>query len=180
MLTRSNISDTIRSLVTSHTNYLEVVWGIEEFHKTYEVKKNIPLYVDLLAEEAYEFMEEIVKHGITPNLLKETADVIYILEGLLAMIEEDELDFDTYKLLDIIDMINRYVIPLATCVFTQNQIYMAFMETHRSNMSKLDKNGLVLRREDGKVLKGPNFSPADMTKLFHPYTFLNLFDRKED
>jgi NTP pyrophosphatase (non-canonical NTP hydrolase) len=176
MLTRNDISETIRTLVESHTNYLDVVWGIEEFHKTYEVEKNIPLYVDLLVEEAYEFMEEIVKHGITPNLLKETADVIYILEGLLAMIEEEELDFDTGKLEDVNQMINRYVVPLAKCVFTQNQIYMAFMETHRSNMSKLDEYGRVLRREDGKVLKGPDFSPADMTQLHHPYTFLNAFE----
>jgi NTP pyrophosphatase (non-canonical NTP hydrolase) len=176
MLTRSNISHTIRALVESYTNYLDVVWGIEEFHKTYEVQKNIPLYVDLLVEEAIEFMEEIVKNGITPNLLKETADVIYILEGLLAMIEEEELDFDTRKLEDVNQMINRYVVPLAKCVFTQNQIYMAFMETHRSNMSKLDEHGRVQRREDGKVLKGPDFSPADMTQLHHPYTFLNAFE----
>src|SRR4051812_31492614 len=30
-----------------------------------------------------------------------------------------------------------------------------FMEVHRSNMSKLGPDGQVLRRDDGKVLKGP-------------------------
>lgn len=41
----------------------------------------------------------------------------------------------------------------------------AFTEVHRSNMSKLMPDGSVHRREDGKVLKGPNFSPPDLRKL---------------
>lgn len=32
-----------------------------------------------------------------------------------------------------------------------------FEEVHASNMSKLLENGQVLRREDGKVLKGPKY-----------------------
>lgn len=35
-------------------------------------------------------------------------------------------------------------------------------EIHRSNMSKLDENGRPIYREDGKVLKGPNFTPPDI------------------
>jgi hypothetical protein len=38
----------------------------------------------------------------------------------------------------------------------------AFKEVHRSNMSKLD-NGKPIYREDGKVLKGPNYSPPDLS-----------------
>jgi predicted HAD superfamily Cof-like phosphohydrolase len=34
-----------------------------------------------------------------------------------------------------------------------------FVEVHRSNMSKLDADGNVLRRADGKVLKGPSYRP---------------------
>jgi predicted HAD superfamily Cof-like phosphohydrolase len=32
---------------------------------------------------------------------------------------------------------------------------------HHSNMSKLGRHGEVLRRQDGKVLKGPLFQPAE-------------------
>lgn len=35
-------------------------------------------------------------------------------------------------------------------------------EVHRANMSKLDDNGRPIVREDGKVLKGPNFRPPDV------------------
>ncbi|MER5946513.1 MazG nucleotide pyrophosphohydrolase domain-containing protein [Streptomyces sp. NPDC001904] len=37
-----------------------------------------------------------------------------------------------------------------------------FAEVHRSNMSKVDADGQVLRRADGKVLKGPGYRPPDL------------------
>lgn len=39
----------------------------------------------------------------------------------------------------------------------------AFHEVHRSNMSKLGEDGKPIKRDDGKVLKGPNFTPPDLT-----------------
>lgn len=38
----------------------------------------------------------------------------------------------------------------------------AFREVHRSNMSKLGADGKPLYREDGKILKGPNFTPPNL------------------
>ncbi len=40
-----------------------------------------------------------------------------------------------------------------------------FNEVHRSNMSKLGANGRPLYREDGKVLKGPNYFPPDLENV---------------
>jgi len=37
-----------------------------------------------------------------------------------------------------------------------------FAEMTRSNMSKLDENRNPIKREDGKILKGPNFSEANI------------------
>lgn len=37
-----------------------------------------------------------------------------------------------------------------------------FHEVHRSNMSKLGIDGKPIYREDGKVLKGPGYSPPDL------------------
>ena len=36
---------------------------------------------------------------------------------------------------------------------------------HVSNMSKLGEDGLPVYREDGKVLKGPNYKPPTLTDL---------------
>ena len=38
-------------------------------------------------------------------------------------------------------------------------------EVQRSNMSKLGADGLPMYREDGKVLKGPNFSEPDIMSV---------------
>jgi predicted HAD superfamily Cof-like phosphohydrolase len=40
-----------------------------------------------------------------------------------------------------------------------------FKEVHSSNMSKLMPDGTILRREDGKVLKGPNYFVPDLKKV---------------
>ena len=42
----------------------------------------------------------------------------------------------------------------------------ALNRVHVSNMSKLDKDGKPIYREDGKVLKGPNYSPPYLDDLF--------------
>lgn len=47
----------------------------------------------------------------------------------------------------------------------QDSIEECFEEVHRSNMSKLDENGNPQYREDGKLLKGDNYSPADLKSI---------------
>jgi len=41
----------------------------------------------------------------------------------------------------------------------------ALNRVHESNMSKLDEDGKPIYREDGKVLKGPNYKPPNLTDL---------------
>lgn len=41
----------------------------------------------------------------------------------------------------------------------------AFLRVHESNMSKLGEDGKPIYREDGKVLKGPNYQPPDLSDL---------------
>ena len=42
----------------------------------------------------------------------------------------------------------------------------ALDRVHKSNMSKLDEEGNPIYREDGKVLKGPNYKPPTLEDLF--------------
>ncbi|MFW0738663.1 nucleoside triphosphate pyrophosphohydrolase family protein [Flavobacterium sp.] len=47
----------------------------------------------------------------------------------------------------------------------QDKIEAVFDEIQRSNMSKLGEDGQPIYREDGKVMKGPNYFKPDFSKL---------------
>lgn len=47
----------------------------------------------------------------------------------------------------------------------QNHIEAVFDEIQRSNMSKLGEDGKPIYREDGKVMKGPNYFKPDFSKI---------------
>lgn len=49
----------------------------------------------------------------------------------------------------------------------QHKIEEVFQEIQRSNMSKLGADGKPIYREDGKVLKGPNYFPPNIAKIIH-------------
>ena len=51
----------------------------------------------------------------------------------------------------------------------QHIIEEVFDEIHKSNLSKLDENGNPIYREDGKVIKGPNYFPPDIKKIMKKY-----------
>ncbi|MGC1633029.1 MAG: nucleoside triphosphate pyrophosphohydrolase family protein [Gelidibacter sp.] len=49
----------------------------------------------------------------------------------------------------------------------QHKIEEVFDEIQKSNMSKLGENGEPIYREDGKVLKGPNYFMPDISKILN-------------
>jgi len=105
----------------------------------------VRLRMRLIREEYEEVMAELALltkqmdadavYGTMARLLKELADLRYVLEG--------------------------------TAVAFALDIDGAFAETHRSNMSKLGVDGKPVYREDGKVLKGPWYTPADMSQFVY-------------
>ena len=49
----------------------------------------------------------------------------------------------------------------------QHKIEEVFEEIQRSNMSKLGEDGKPIYREDGKVLKGPNYFKPNIEKILN-------------
>jgi len=47
----------------------------------------------------------------------------------------------------------------------QHKIEAVFEEIQRSNMSKLGRGGKPIYREDGKVMKGPDYFKPDIAKI---------------
>lgn len=74
----------------------------------------------------------------------------------------DKIDHMRALLKELADL--RYVVE-GTAVALGMDIDGAFEEVHRSNMSKLDEEGRPVKDAGGKAMKGPNYSPADMTKF---------------
>lgn len=55
-----------------------------------------------------------------------------------------------------------------------------FDEVMLSNMSKLQSDGKPLYREDGKVMKGPNYKPPDILKIINKHILLgNVAERQK-
>jgi predicted HAD superfamily Cof-like phosphohydrolase len=51
----------------------------------------------------------------------------------------------------------------------QHKITEVFNEIQRSNMSKLGSDGKPIYREDGKVLKGPNYFKPNIASILEKY-----------
>ena len=130
---------------------------IKEFHKAFNVAIDeeptielLKLRQTLVSEEAKELSEEFdkaiklmergerVPKEIYVDMLKELADLQVVLSGTAV----------TFKPLKKFDE--------------------AFLRVHESNMSKLGEDGKPILREDGKVLKGPNYFKPDLSQFVYP------------
>lgn len=63
------------------------------------------------------------------------------------------------------ELADLMVVVVGTAQLMDIPFSEVFAEVMRSNMSKVGPDGVVLRRDDGKVLKPATYSPADLTFL---------------
>lgn len=87
-------------------------------------------------------------------------------EELVEALEEGELEAIARELADVVYVAYGSAWSLGI------DLDAALREVHRANLSKLDDEGKPVYREDGKVLKGPNFRPPDLRLALegHPVT----------
>jgi len=118
---------------------------VAEFHHAFGMLVNDPKS----AQQDGGLRERLV-HEERKEFLKELVDLTYVYVG--ACVETGFLNVQpTVELA-------RWVAASFGMDFDG-----AFREVHRSNMSKLGDDAKPVKREDGKVLKGPNYTPADMS-----------------
>lgn len=116
-------------------------------HPTIPDADSAALRMRLITEEYKEVQEESTKLLIALRAGAPPALLIVILQRLVK---------------EVCDL--RYVTEGTLVAFGVEPD--AYEEVHRSNMSKLGPDGKPIRREDGKALKGPNYTPADPDKMF--------------
>jgi predicted HAD superfamily Cof-like phosphohydrolase len=107
------------------------------------------------------------ENGKEPQLLEENT---FLLRHRLMKEENDEYLDACWQgdIVDIADALGDQLYILCGTILKhglQSKIEEVFEEIQRSNMSKLGKDGKPIRREDGKILKGPGYSKPDIHKI---------------
>ena len=119
--------------------------AVTAFHKAFGLGVNNTPTTDIdestmnlrfsLMDEENKEYLEAIKNNDIVEVADALGDMLYILCGTII----------THGMQDVIDKV--------------------FDEIQRSNMSKLDSDGKPIYREDGKVLKGPNYFKPDLSKF---------------
>jgi predicted HAD superfamily Cof-like phosphohydrolase len=121
-------------------------------------------------------LDHVEKFHDTFGIPNEYAPVASINEGLIdlrfrLMAEENEEYLEAAKsgnLVEVADALGDMMYILCGTILShgmQHKIEEVFEEIQRSNMSKLGEDGQPIYREDGKVLKGPNYFKPNIGKI---------------
>lgn len=135
---------------------LSVFDAVKEFHERFNVAIDNPFtgdLIDLRSKLMYEELNE-VDSELYPS------EIIPTDRGPL----EVELPVNKKKLTkELADLI---YVTVGTAISFGLPLEAVFNEVHRSNLSKLGEDGRPIYREDGKVLKGPNYQEAQLDQFF--------------
>lgn len=96
----------------------------------------------------------------SPNILKLRMDLI---REEVQELEQGYNDGDLVAIADALTDILYVVYGMGHSLGID--LDKCFSHIHSSNMSKLDSNGNPIYREDGKVMKGPDYWPPDLEKI---------------
>ena len=97
-----------------------------------------------------------VQHRLIVEEFKEFLEA----EGMLFMHGRNHQEHALKELADLVYVCYQYAENMGWFLDE------ALNRVHESNLSKLDEEGNPVYREDGKVLKGPNYKPPDLSDLF--------------
>ncbi len=148
-----------------------------EFIRSMEANRDFMWWAEeLIVEETGELLEAFNENQGLERVLSEMGDVIYVTAGfyntmpaaaeqILSEAQKERLEAILTKAYNAVQKVASAMdIPVPAAV-------AAFKEIHKANMSKLDDDGNPIRSDGtdgnpvGKILKGPNWKPADMSAI---------------
>jgi predicted HAD superfamily Cof-like phosphohydrolase len=117
-------------------------------------------------ERSAEFMRAFGQHVYSKPTLqeKEVGELRY--ELIREELQELKDGMDKSDIVEIADALTDllYVVYGAGHAYGIN-LDDCYYEVHRSNMTKLGPDGKPIYREDGKVLKGPDYDPPHLSQI---------------
>tara|TARA_B100000131_G_scaffold165884_1_gene160411 strand:- start:516 stop:896 length:381 start_codon:yes stop_codon:yes gene_type:complete len=121
-----------------------------------------------LSDQAKEFRSKYnlkngtdrTKRSYQKNLIVEEFKEFLEAEGFLFMHGKNHQEHALKELADLVYVCYQYAESMGWFLDE------ALDRVHKSNMSKLGDDGHPIYREDGKVLKGPNYKPPTLEDLF--------------
>jgi len=104
------------------------------------------------------------KHSSDYDLMKFDLIEEEFHEASEAFLHEDPLDSTSAEAL-LKELVDLLYVVYGYANYRGWDIDTAFNRVHSSNMSKLGEDGKPIYREDGKVLKGPNYRKPNLMDL---------------
>lgn len=122
------------------------------------------LYDQALAfREAFGFKNDLSVAGF--SLQKGLINEEYY-EVMSACAECEEKEFNIGSKIELLKELGDLVfVCYQMAAYMGMDLDEAMKRVFESNMTKFDDNGVPIRREDGRVLKGPNYQPPSLTDL---------------
>jgi predicted HAD superfamily Cof-like phosphohydrolase len=108
---------------------------------------------------AYNIPNDLNRRTLQKNLIVEEFKEFLEADLNMALMHPPDREACLKELADLIYVCAQYAENMDW------DIEQALRRVHKSNMSKLGDDGKPVKRKDGKVLKGPNYKPPDLSDL---------------
>ena len=137
-----------------------------EFSQTFSGSLDPRVYMTLVEEELAE-VSEAFNGDDEAHKLKELSDLLLVVVALdqLSTAVPAFADQETKDRMRRIGTMTEMLGDTFEGHFDTPVVIEALKRVHASNMSKLGDDGKPIYREDGKVLKGPNYAEPDLSDL---------------
>lgn len=133
-----------------------ITFGQQEFLEKEMTNERMELRKKLFDEEFKEY-EVAEKNKDRVEMLDAICDMYYIHIGTLLEKNKGDIEKIANKIFFLGDKETEYLFKLEVKNGFDVILPEAFEEVHKSNMSKLGKDGKPIFREDGKIIKGPDY-----------------------
>ena len=131
-----------------------------------KAEKTLEIVKGLTGPTSAEDIERLLgNEGVVISDLNDFSDLYdlrleLISEEMEEVVEAGSMENLTKELADLL------YVTIGMAVTFGLPLVEVFERVHQSNMSKLGEDGKPIYREDGKVLKGPNYQPPKLDDLF--------------